>query len=444
MKATMQELTRKTAVPGPRSKALLDEWKKWESQVTGFQAPVVLDHGKGVILTDVDGNEYWDWTSGVLVANLGHSHPDHVAAIQAQAARLLNCYDVPTAERINAAKALCGVTPQNLDKAFFMTTGAEAVEACIRVARRATGNFEIISFQGGFHGRTYASMSVGGLSGVKKQYGPLMAGVINVPYPNPYRPFCGITSDEALVDATFELMENQIRAQSTGSLAAVLIEPYQGAGGFLFPPEGFLPRLEKWARDKGLIFIIDEVQASFGRTGKWFCSEWEGLTPHLMSIGKGIGSGVPTSAMAAESGVMECMHKGEMSSTCGGNPLSSAACIAAIDIIKRENLVENARKVGEVLKSRLKGIQENSKYLGDVRGRGLVIGLEIVKDRKTKEPSADLTKKIILTAASKGLLMGPVGVFGNVIRVAPPLVVTEDQAHAMADIFADALAEVEK
>ncbi|MCE5231366.1 aspartate aminotransferase family protein [bacterium] len=443
MKATMQELARKTAVPGPRSKTLLDEWKKWEAQVTGFQAPVVLDHGNGVILTDVDGNEYYDWTSGVLVMNIGHSHPDHVAALQKQAARLLNCYDIPTAERINAAKAMVEITPANLDQAFFMTTGAEAVEACIRVARRATGNFEIISFQGGFHGRTYASMSVGGLSGVKKHYGPLMAGVINVPYPNPYRPLFGLEGD-AQIDAHFELMENQIRAQSTGSLAAVLIEPYQGAGGFIFPPAGFLTRLEKWAREKGLIMIVDEVQASFGRTGKWFCSEWEGLTPHLMAVGKGIGCGIPTSAMMAESGVMACMHKGEMSSTCGGNPISSASCLAIIDIMKREKLVENSAKVGAVLKKRLEGIQENSKYLGDVRGRGLIIGLEIVKDRKTKEPSADLTKKIILKAAEKGLLMGPVGMFGNVIRVAPPLVVTEDQAHAMADIFAEALAEVEK
>ncbi len=441
MRTQVEELARVTAVPGPKSLELQAEWRRYEAQTITWQAPVVWDRAEGVVVTDVDGNQYYDWTSGVLVTNVGHSHPDHVAAIQAQVGRLMNCYDFLTPQRIKAAREMVRITPPNLDKAFFLTTGSEAVEAASRVAKRATGKYEIITFQGAFHGRTYASLSLGGLPTPKKQYGPVMPGIINVPYPDPYRPPLGLRPED-LIDATFELMESQIRATSTGSLAAVLIEPYLGAAGFVFPPDGFLKRLELWARERGIIFILDEVQSSFGRTGKMFAAEWENLAPHLMAIGKGIGSGVPTSCLMAEADVIGHLGQGEMSSTCGGNPLSSAACTAVIEIMERDRLVENAARVGEVLKGRLQEVQEKSAILGDVRGRGLVIALEIVKDKKTKEPSSELTRKLIQKAAEKGLLIGSVGVYGNVLRVAPPLVITEEQAHRSVDILESALAEM--
>ena len=439
MKTIAEELARKTAVPGPRSQELMARWRQFEAQTTSFQAPIVWDSAKGVIVTDVDGNEYYDWTSGVLVANVGHSHPDHVDAIQKQVARLMNCYDFPTAERIHAAEKMVEITPANLDRVFFLTTGSEATESAVRVAKRYTGKFEVVCFSGNFHGRTYQAMSMGGLSGVKKQFGPLVPGMIHCPFPYPYRPMLGVAPED-LNDAAFEMMEAQIRAVSTGSLAAVIIEPYQGAAGFIFPPDGFLKRLEAWAKEKGIVFILDEVQSSFGRTGKMFAAEWDDLHPQLMAIGKGIGSGIPTSAIMAESKVMSCIGQGEMSSTCGGNPLSSAACSAVIEIMQKERLHENALAVGTVMKQRLEEVQERCPYLGDVRGRGLVIGLEIVRDKKTKEPAADLTKKLIVKCAERGLLIDSVGLFGNVVRVAPPLVITEEQAHRSIDIMEDALA----
>jgi 4-aminobutyrate aminotransferase/(S)-3-amino-2-methylpropionate transaminase len=231
-----------------------------------------------------------------------------------------------------------------------------------------------------------------------------------------------------------------VRANSTGSLAGVLVEAYLGAGGFIFAPPGWFPRLEQWIRERGLLFALDEVQSSFGRTGKLFAMEWENLTPDLVCLGKGIGSGIPTSAIAARSEVIGVLGSGEMSSTMGGNPVSCAAVIAVIEIMQREQLAQNSLHMGAMMKARLLQMQESCPYIGDVRGRGLVMGVELVKDKATKEPAPDLTRKLIGLAAQNGLLIGSVGIFGNVIRVAPPLVISEAEAHESLDIFEKSLA----
>ena len=425
-------------LPGPESARLLEMGLQYEAQCAGYQAPLVWDHAEGVVVTDVDGNRYIDWTSGVLVTNLGHSHPDHVAAIQRAVGRLMNCYDFPTPERVNAARELVEIAPDHLTRAFFLTTGSEATEAAIRVAKRFTGNFEIISFFGGFHGRTYAAMSVAGLAATKKQFGPLMPGVIRVPFPYCYR--CGLNLDpETCSMECFDLLETTARYSSTGSLAGLIIEPYQGAAGFVFAPDGYLKRVERWCADNDVVFILDEVQSSFGRTGKMLMLEWEGLKPQLVCVGKGIGSGIPTSALLAQEDVIGALSKGEMSSTCGGNPVSSAACLAALDIIAREGLCENALRIGAIIKERLLEIQERCPYLGDVRGMGMVMGLEFVQDKQSKEPAPDITRRVIDTAAQHGVLVGAVGIFGNVIRVAPPLVMSEEEAHESLDTMEDVL-----
>ncbi len=405
------------------------------------QAPVVWDHAEGMIVTDVDGNRYYDWTSGVLVTNVGHSHPKHVQAIRRAVGRLMNCYDFPTPERVELAGRMVEITPRHLDKAFFLTTGSEATEGSLRIAKRHTGNYEIVSFYGAFHGRTYAAMSAGGMPSTKKRFGPIMPGVIHVPFPYCYR--CPVKMNpDSCGFSCLDLVESAVQAGSSGSLAAAIIEPYQGAAGFIFPPQGYLKALEEWIRDKRMIFILDEVQSSFGRTGKMFALEWEDLKPQLLCIGKGIGSGIPTSCIMSEPELMNSIGPGEMSSTSGGNPVSCAAALAVIDIIQEEGLVENARRVGAILKERLLGMQERCRYLGDVRGRGLVIGLEFVRDKKGKEPAGDIARKVILEAARRGLLMGAVGAFGHVIRVAPPLVISDAQAHRSADILEDVLAHV--
>lgn len=430
-------------LPGPRGKALLETWLEHEADTTGFQAPVVWEKARGAVVTDVDQNVYIDWTSGVLVANLGHCHPRLVEAIREAAGAVLNCYEFPTPQRIAAAEALTRRLPKHLNKCFFLTTGSEATESCIRIMKRKMGRYEIVGFHGGFHGRTHAAASAGGMEGVKRGYGPAMPGVIRTPFPYPYRSPVGDDPGK-MIDYYMTMLDDQVRANSTGSLAGLIVEPYQGAAGFIFPPDGYLTELEKWCRDKGILFTLDEVQSSYGRTGKMWAMEWENLTPDLVSIGKGIGNGVPTSAVAAREDVISCIGKGELSSTVGGNPLSSAAVATILDITEDENLVGNTLKMGKVMMDRLLTMKEKSAHLGDVRGKGLVIGLEIVADKRTKTPSPELTNNLILLCAEKGLLVGKVGMFGNVIRVAPPLCITEALAHESLDIMERSLMELEK
>lgn len=441
MQSTIRIARVETPLPGPRSRELFARWRQAEAQCTGYQAPVVWDRAAGVLVTDVDGNTFIDWTSGVLVTNVGHCHPDLVRAVQDAAAKLLNNYECLNEPRVDAAEKLVAVMPAHLDRCFFLSTGSEAVEGCIRIMKRATGKFEIISFYGGFHGRTYAALSVGGLPGPKKGYGPTVPGSIRVPYPYCYR--CPFKAKPETCDMLcLDYVEDTVRANSTGSLAGLIVEAYLGAAGFIFAPDGWYPRLEAWLRSRGLLFAYDEVQSSFGRTGKFFAMEWEGLQPDLVAIGKGIGSGVPASAVGARSEVIGVLGSGEMSSTMGGNPVSCAAVSAVIDIMRRERLEENAVRIGAVMKRRLTEMGEKCPYVGDVRGKGLVMGVELVKDKATKEPAPDLTRKLIDVAAQNGLLIGSVGVFGNVIRVAPPLVITEAEAHESLDIFETSLGQL--
>lgn len=427
-----------TQLPGPRSKELFERWAKAEAQCTGYQARVCWDRAQGVAVTDVDGNTFIDWTSGVLVTNVGHSHPHLVAAVQAAAAKLMNNYECLNEPRVEAAEKLVQILPAHLDRCFFLSTGSEATEACIRIMKRRTGKFEIVSFHGGFHGRTYAALTAGGLAGPKKGYGPTLPGAIRVPFPYCYR--CPFRAQPETCDMLcLDYVDDAVRANSSGSLAGVMVEAYQGAAGFIFAPEGWFPRLEQWIRSRGLLFALDEVQSGFGRTGRMFAMEWETLTPDLVALGKGIGSGMPASAVAARNDVIGVLSAGEMSSTMGGNPVACAAVVAVIEIFEREKLEQNALRIGALIKRRLEQIQEKCAWVGDVRGRGLVMGVELVKDKKTKEPAPDLTKQLIDVAAQNGLLIGSVGVFGNVIRVAPPLVITEDEAVESLDLFEKSL-----
>ncbi len=428
-----------TAIPGPRSRELLARWHEAEYDSTGYQASVVWETGRGVTVTDVDGNRYLDWTSGVLVTNVGHCHPKLVAAVQSAAGKLLNNYECPTENRIRAAEALVEALPDHLDRCFFLTTGSEATEAAMRLMKRKTGRFEIVGVTGGFHGRTSAAAAAGGLAGPKRGYGPTVPGMIRVPFPYAYRCPFGSTNEAECAERHLDWLDGALGANSAGSLAGLIVEPYLGAAGFIFPPEGYLKRLEAWARSHDMLVTVDEVQSSYGRTGAMWAHEAEGLTPDILCIGKGIGSGIPASAVAASEAVFSCLGKGEMSSTSGGNPVSSAAVEAVLEIIREEDLCANARRIGGILMTRLRQTQERCAILGDVRGRGMVLGLELVRDKGTKEPAPDLTKAAIDRCAEKGLLIGSVGIFGNVIRVAPPLVMTEAEAHESCDIMDEVL-----
>jgi 4-aminobutyrate aminotransferase-like enzyme len=431
-------------LPGPRGKKLLEKWRRHEADVVGYQAPVVWSSARGCVVTDADGNTFIDWTSGVLVTNVGHCHPHLVAEVQKASAQLLNNYECANEQRIAAAERLVKALPKHLDKCFFLSTGSEAIEAAMRLMKRRTGKFEIVSFEGGFHGRTTAALSAGGMPGPKRQYGPTLPGMIRMPYPNPYRDPCGWCKDGPGFRRHFDVLDSMLAANSTGSLAGVLVEPYQGAAGFIFPPAGWLRHLEQWTRKHGMLFAVDEVQSSYGRTGKMWALEHEGLTPDIVTIGKGIGSGVPVSAVAATSDVFACLKKGEMSSTMGGNPVASAAVSAVLDIMEREGLCERSARMGAYLKKKLQAVARRCPYLGDVRGMGLVMGLEFVRDKKSKTPAPELIRPIIDGCANRGLLVGSVGMYGNVLRVAPPLTISRAEIDESVDILAKVLSGLKR
>lgn len=431
----------KTPIPGPRSERMLKDWTRYEADLTGFQAPVAIHHGLGAMLYDEDGNAFIDWTSGVLVANIGHCHPKLVKAIQESAGNILNVYEYGHRYRFQAAKDLISVAPKHLSKAFFLSTGTDATDSAARLMRRVSGKYEILSFFGGFHGRSLSTASLGGLSKTKKGVGPGLPGVIRTPYPYCYRcPFKA--KPESCGFLCLEFMEDILRANSEDSLAGAIVEPYLGTAGFVPPPKGFLPNLERVLRAKGMLFTLDEVQSSFGRTGRMWALEHEGLTPDIVTAGKGIGSGGSVSAVLMREEVASSLGKGDMGSTYGGNPVSCACVSAVIDAFKTEDILRNVVRLEPLFRKRLGEAMEKTPHLGDVRGLGLVWGLELVEDKQSKTPAPELAKKLVLLCAQKGLLVGIVGMFGNVIRVAPPLVISEAQALESLSIMEQALLEL--
>jgi len=428
-----------TELPGPKAKEYLALSAQYEPHSMSEQVPCVWARAEGATVTDVDGNTFIDFSSGVLVMNVGHCHPQHVADIREQAGLVLNAYDFVTPPRVELAKKLVELTPPNLDKALILTTGTETIEAAVKMARRFTGKQEILSFYGGFHGRTYMSMSVGGKMGVKKGFGPMVPGVMHAPFPDYYRPPVAGMTEEQVDRYCLEQLDLLLDTVSTGEVAAALVETYQGAAGSRVPSKRFMQGLKAWCEAHDALLILDEVQASFGRTGKMFGFEHFDITPNLLCLGKGISCGVPCAAVVGESRIMDVLEPGSISSTNGGNPLSCRAALASIRIIEQERLAENAARVGESMMQRCKRMQERSPILGDVRGMGLALGLEFVKDKKTKEPAPDLTKRVVDACYRKGLLLiAPIGFYGNVIRIAPPLMISE----ALAQIGLDILEEV--
>ncbi len=428
-----------TAIPGPKSQEYLALSRAHEPRCMSEQVPVVWDHASGATVTDVDGNVFIDFTSGVLVTNIGHCHPEHVVAVQAQAAEVMNSYDFVTPWRALLAQKLVEITPPSLDRAFILTTGSEATEAAVKIARRATGRHEVIAFHGAFHGRTYGAMAIGGKTGVKKGFGPALPGVIHSPFPYCYRCPFGSTPDRCKLHTT-EHLDWLLETESVGDVAALIVEPYQGGAGSIMPPPGWLKLVFEWCQARDIVFILDEVQSSFGRTGTLFAFEQEGFVPNLLCLGKGIGSGVPISAVVGESRLMDKLEPGSLSSTNGGNPLSCRGALAAIDILSKENLPERAMALGQVMETRFRDMAAKSPYLGDVRGQGLVWGLELVHDKGIKAPAPDLCRRIVDEACRRGLLMiAPIGFHGNVLRIAPPLVIEEDLLHRALDILEEVL-----
>ena len=428
-------------IPGPRSQEIFEAEQRHIApgrQRISLLAGLALDHGAGATLTDADGNVYLDFVAGIGVASLGHAHPAMVNALARQAGRLM-VGTFASAERAEAFRLLTEVAPANLTRAHFYSGGAEAVEAALRLARSVTKKHEVVGFWGGFHGKTGGVMGLIGDES-KHGYGPSMGGQYLVPYADCYRcpfklkhPSCGLHC--------VEFARQQIRNSSAGAIAAIIVEPMQGTAGNVIPPDDWLPAIKSVAREFDAMLIADEMITGFGRTGRMWGIEHSGTEADVVTVGKGMGAGFPVSAvlMSEQFSHAEPFSKPSASSSSyGGNPLAAVAVAQTITTIRQEKLVENADHVGSMLLGRILQLKEKYEFVGDVRGRGLLIGLDLVRDYATRrELSRQVMEIIFKEALRRGLLM--MSYFPR-IRINPPLVITEGQAAAGIDILDEVFA----
>jgi len=407
---------------------------KYDADFNPKLPALVIESGHGAVIVDSDGHESIDLSD--INASVGHSHPRQVAAIQEAATRMITGKgSLTNPPRSMLIKKLVEMTPANLDKVFLATSGSEVCEWSFRIARRASGRHEVLSFWGGIYGRTYGAMSMNGLMRRKRRFGPLMPGTIYAPYPNCYH--CPFGKQVETCDFfCVDYLDLVIDAEGTDDLSSLIIEPYLGVGGIVFPPDGYLTRLQAWAVERDVIFILDEVQASFGRTGKMFALEWDGIEPDILCVGKGLGGGVSIAALMAESGIMASLDAGEMSGGNGGNYLACSTALSVIDIIEEEGLVEHARRIGEFFLKHFKKWQDQYDVIGDVRGKGLALAMEFVKDRESKEPLYSTPRKISRLAYERGVHLPAMG---NILGVRPPLVITQEQAQRSVDVIDEIL-----
>src|SRR6478672_6384339 len=435
----------KTPLPGPKAKALIGRDKTVVSPSYTRGYPLVIERGAGAIVEDVDGNVFLDCAAGIAVNSTGHSHPDVVKAITAQAEKFLHMsgtdfyYEpqVRLAEELNAIAPIQGGT-----RSFFGNSGTEAIEACLKLARYSSGRQNIIAFIGAFHGRSMGSLSLTASKAIQRRgFGPLLPGVYHAPYPDRYRCPPGTTPD-TVADACIDYIEQQLFAHlvSPDEVAAIVVEPIQGEGGYIVAPEAFLQRLRELTTRHGILLIVDEVQSGMGPSGRMFAIEFSGVEPDIVAIAKGIASGLPLGVAVARAGLM-AWPPGAHASTFGGNPVSCAAAIATIALL-RDTLVANAADVGAHLMTGLKSLSDAHPLIGDVRGRGLMIGVELVRDRQTKERATTERDAVVNAAFHRGLLL--LGAGKNAIRFSPPLVLTKAQADTAVKIFGEALTEVER
>jgi 4-aminobutyrate aminotransferase len=429
-----------TALPGPNAQAIIDRDRKVMSPSYTRSYPLVAARGEGAIVEDPDGNRFLDFAAGIAVVATGHCHPRVVQAIQEQAARLIHMSgtDFYYENMVQLAERLAALVPGGLPRrVYFGNSGTEAVEAAIKLARYHTGRGQFVAFVGAFHGRTMGSLALTGSKNIqKKGFFPMMPGAHHVPYAYCYRCAYGKTPDSCAVECV-DAIENELFRTTLppDDVAAIFVEPVQGEGGYVVPPQKFFDELRRLANDYGILLIFDEVQSGMGRTGKMFACEHFGAVPDVITLAKGIASGLPLSATVARAELMQ-WPPGAHASTFGGNPVAVAAALATIQLLEQE-LIDNAARVGAHLMSRLRDLPARVPIVGDVRGLGLMIGIELVRDQTTKERAPALRDSLVQMCFERGLLL--LGAGPNSIRLCPPLVITKDQADFAADIIESAL-----
>ncbi len=435
----MSTIRRVTSLPGPRSRQVLERIGRSVARSVAPGLPIVAAHAHGSLVTDLDGNQFIDLTGGVGVLNVGHTPQVVVAAIADQAARLVHTdFSVlPHEPYVDFVEALLPRVPITGEKrAALFNSGAEAVENAVKIARRATGRSAVIAFEGGFHGRTLLTMSLTSrVRPYKFGFGPFAPEVYRVPFPYPYRcPFHGPTGDCGA--ACFHQIERAfVSVVDPREVAAVIVEPVLGEGGFVVPPDGFLPYLREITRRHGQLMILDEIQTGFCRTGHWFAAEHFGVEPDLMTLAKSVAAGMPLSAVVGPRRIMDAPEPGALGGTFIGNPVACAAATAAMGLMARERLWERARHIGATIRSTFEPLLDAPGLLGEVRGVGAMVALELVTDRATREPAAEATERLVVAARERGVLLLRAGLYGNCIRFLTSLRIEDE-------VLAEALAVV--
>jgi 4-aminobutyrate aminotransferase len=420
--------------PGERGREILRRDAGVISPSAAREYPLVLERAAGMNLWDIDGNRYLDFTAGIAVMNMGWNPPEVVAAIREQAGYLSHgafmdfCSGVP----VRCAEEVVGFLPGGLDRVYFSNSGAESVEAAMKLARYHSGRNHFIAFHRGFHGRTYGALSLtAGKVVQRRSFGPFLP-VIHVPYPDPYRPFGG---DPATCDAAVvAYLEETVFADEVApdEVAAIVVEPVLGEGGYVVPPPGFLPRLRRLCGEHGILLVADEVQAGCFRTGRFLAAEHAGVTPDIVCLGKALGGGLPFGVTVASGEVMD-WPPGSHASTFGGNNLACAAALAVMGLLREEGLGDRVTAAGGYLTARLRELAGRHPIVGDVRGLGLMVGMELVRDQSTKEPARDEQRIILRRAFERGLVLLPAG--ESVIRFCPPLIVGEEEIDTAVAIL---------
>jgi 4-aminobutyrate aminotransferase/(S)-3-amino-2-methylpropionate transaminase len=437
--AVTKSIEIRTELPGPRSKEIIERKERVIAAPLSLVHPIVTAEGCGATLTDVDGNTFIDFTGGVGCLNVGHSHPRIVEAAQEQLSRFSHTdfTIVPYEVYVELAERLIGIAPVRPPaKAAFFNAGTEAIENSIKFARSYTRRPAVVVFEGAFHGRTMLSMTMTSKSHpYKAGLGPFAPEVYRVPYPHEYR---GIDVDSAL-KALRRAFVTQVAAES---VAAIVMEPILGEGGFVVAPTEFVQGVREICDEHGIVFVVDEVQTGFGRTGKMWGIEHHGVEPDLMAVAKSIAAGLPLSGVIGIAEIMDAPPDSAIGGTYVGNPVAQTAALAVLDVFEDESLVERASAVGDTIRSRMSAWQERWAEIGDVRGLGAMLAIELVKDPATKEPAADLASAVIEEAFRNGLLLIKSGTDGNCIRVLTPLVVTDGELDEALGVWEDALAHV--
>jgi 4-aminobutyrate aminotransferase len=429
----------KTALPGPKAKAIIERDRKYVSPSYTRDYPFVIARGEGAIVEDVDGNRFLDCAAGIAVNSTGVSHPDVVKAIAEQAQKFIHMSgtDFYYEPQVRLAEELASIAPIGGEvRTFFANSGTEATEAAIKLARYYTKRQGIIAFLGAFHGRSMGSLSLTASKAIQRRgFGPFVPGVYHAPYPDPYR----AASADAAAAQSLSYIEDQLFTHlvAPDEVAAVVVEPIQGEGGYVVPPPSFLSGLRELTREHGILLVVDEVQSGMGRTGRMFACDHFDLEADIVTIAKGIASGLPLGVTCARADIMT-WPPGAHASTFGGNPVACAAATKTIELLKR-SLVANAADVGGYLMSGLRGLQKKHQIIGDVRGLGLMIGIELVKDRQTKTRAVEERNAVVQAAFRRGMLI--LGAGKNAIRLAPPLILTREQADTVVRILDDALTD---